>query len=524
MVNNKFDYIVIGGGINSLISAGLLSKKNKSVILFESGNQLGGMASTTEFSKGFRCNLVYDYIKWIDHRIIKNLGIDKSSIKFIENDIYRISLNSNHHHHLFFNRDISKTIKSIKSISESDSEKWIDFTQYIYKITSFLKPLYKIAPPKIKNMGLSDAISMKEMIKPIWNHGTRGFVDILRTLPMMMPELLDEWFDSELLRGTISASGVHHLNQGPYSAATVLNFLHQNLYSGSNILDANFISGGGTNLSKVLEKKANEYGTKIKLNSKVLSIDCNDNLCEGVTLENGDKIFGKNIISGLDQNNTCLKLLNVENLNPNTKNQLNNIKYRGSTARIHFALKDLPNIKGITQDQLKTVFSITPSIDYLEKSFDKVKYGNFSSSPFMEFCIPSLFNPEFSPDGKHVLSASVQYIPYKLRNKEWNEDLKGDIINNVKNILNQYISNFSDIIIDSSISIPLDFENSLGITEGSFNHGDMTLDQFLFMRPTISSSQYRTHIKNLFICGPSTHPGGGLHGSNAINMVNQIIK
>ena len=524
MVKKEFDYIIIGGGINSLISAALLSQKNKSVILFESNNTVGGMASTTEFSNGFRCNLVYDYIKWIDDRLIKKLNIDKSSLKFIENDIYRISLNSKDGKHLFFSRDINQTVKSINSISKSDSEKWIAFNKYISKITSFLKPLYKTTPPNIKNIGLSDAISLKEMVKPMWSHGTRGFVDILRTLPMMMPELLDEWFDSELLRGTISASGVKHLNQGPYSAATVLNFLHQNLYSDSEILDSKFIFGGTSNFSKILEDKAIENGTEIRLNSKVVSIDCNDNISEGVTLENGDKFFGKNIISGLDQHNTCVKLLSIENLNPKIKTQLDNIKYRGSTARIHFALKDLPNIKGIKEDQLNTVFSITPSINYLEKSFDEVKYGRFSKSPFIEFCIPTLNNPEFAPDGKHVLSASVQYIPYKLKDKEWNDSLKRDVINNVKNILNKHILNFSDIIIDSSIYIPLDFENSLNITEGSFNHGDMTLDQFLFMRPTISSSQYRTHIQNLFICGPSTHPGGGLHGSNAVNMVNQIIK
>ena len=128
------------------------------------------------------------------------------------------------------------------------------------------------------------------------------------------------------------------------------------------------------------------------------------------------------------------------------------------------------------------------------------------------------------PNGKHVLSASIQYIPYNLKNKKWNQSLKDEIIKNVTNKLDEYISNFSDIVINSSLFIPLDFENSLNITEGNFNHGDMTLDQFLFMRPTISLSQYKTHIKNLFICGPSTHPGGGLHGSNAYNMVNEILK
>ena len=365
---------------------------------------------------------------------------------------------------------------------------------------------------------------MKNLIKPMWSHGTKGFVDILRTLPMMMPELLDEWFESKLLRGTLSASGIYHLNQGPYSAATVLNFLHQNLNSESNILEANFIKGGSEMLPKVLEQKALDNGTVIKTNSRVFSIDCNDSICKGVTLENGEKFLAHNIISGLDQNNTCIKLLGIENVSPNVRTQLNNIKYRGSTARVHFALKDIPKIKGVNQDQLKTVFSITPSINYLEKAYDAVKYGKFSSSPSIEFCIPSLINSEYAPNGKHVLSASIQYIPYNLKNKKWNQSLKDEIIKNVTNKLDEYIPNFSDIIINSSILTPLDFENSLNITEGNFNHGDMTLDQFLFMRPTISSSQYRTHIKNLFICGPSTHPGGGLHGSNAFNMVNEILK
>ena len=154
------------------------------------------------------------------------------------------------------------------------------------------------------------------------------------------------------------------MNQGPYSAATVLNFLHQNLNSESNILEANFIKGGSEMLPKVLEQKALDNGTVIKTNSRVFSIDCNDSICKGVTLENGEKFLAHNIISGLDQNNTCIKLLGIENVSPNVRTQLNNIKYRGSTARVHFALKDIPKIKGVNQDQLKTVFSITPSINY----------------------------------------------------------------------------------------------------------------------------------------------------------------
>ena len=523
MVNKKYDYIVIGGGLNSLIASALLAKRKKSVILFESNDSVGGMASTSEFSPGFRGNLVYDYIKWLDERVLNELNIKKDDLDFISNDIYRISLDLDAKH-IFFHRDNKKTIESISKISKSDADKWNDFTSFISKISSFLKPLYKITPPDIQKIGLSDAISMKNLLSPILSHGTRGIVDILRTLPMMMPELLDEWFESKLLRGTLAASGIHHLNQGPYSAATVLNFLHHNIYSGENILDAKFIKGGTNLLTSLFSKKAKDYGVVIKNNSEVIKINCNNGNCDGVTLVDGQIFSSKKIISGLDQQNTCIKLLGSENLYPNVRTQLNNIKYRGSTARLHFALKNLPKIKGVNDDQLQTIFSISPSINYLEKAYDEVKYGGFSSFPYIEFCIPSINNPSFAKDNNHVLSASIQYIPYSLKNNKWSDKLKKDIINNVTSILDKYISNFSNNIIDSSLSTPLDFESNLNNTEGSFNHGEMTLDQFLFMRPTISSSQYRTHIKNLFICSPSTHPGGGLHGANAINMINEITK
>ena len=523
MVNNKYDYIVIGGGLNSLIAAAVLAKKNNSVILFESNNSLGGMASTYEFSSGFRCNLVYDYIKWLDERVLKELNIKNDELEIINNDIYRISLDLEGKH-IFFHRDNKKTIESISKISKSDADKWNDFTSFISKVSSFLKPLYKITPPNIQKIGLTDAISMKNLLNPILSHGTRGIADILRTLPMMMPELLDEWFESKLLRGTLAAGGIHHLNQGPYSAATVLNFLHQNIYSDTNILDAKFIKGGTNLLPSILTKKAKDYGVVIKNNSEVIKINCNNGKCDGVSLADGQLFFSKNIISGLDQENTCIKLLGNENLYPNVRTQLNNIKYRGSTARLHFALKNLPKIKGVNDDQLQTVFSISPSVNYLEKAYDEVKYGSFSSLPYIEFCISSLTNPSFAKNNNHILSASIQYIPYTLKDNKWSDKLKKDIIKNVTGILDKYITNFSNNIIDSSLSTPLDFESTLNNTEGSFNHGEMTLDQFLFMRPTISSSQYKTHIKNLFICSPSTHPGGGLHGANAINMINEITK
>ena len=160
----------------------------------------------------------------------------------------------------------------------------------------------------------------------------------------------------------------------------------------------------------------------------------------------------------------------------------------------------------------------------MERASDSVKYGRLPDNPYVEFTIPSVINPDFVPNRKHVLSATVQYAPYHLRGMNWSEKLKSQLKNNVVSVLENYIPNFSSMIESSSLLTPVDLESQFGLTEGNLNHGEMTLDQFMFMRPTISSAQYKSPIENLFLCGPGTHPGGGLHGTNGFNAAKIILK
>jgi len=173
---------------------------------------------------------------------------------------------------------------------------------------------------------------------------------------------------------------------------------------------------------------------------------------------------------------------------------------------------------------MKTVFSISSSIEYLERASDAVKYGRLADNPYVEFVLPTLFNSNFAPSGEHVLSATVQYAPYHLRDTEWSDQLKDQLKTNVIDTLEKVIPSFRSIVKETSIISPLDMEREFGITEGNLNHGEMTLDQFMFMRPTISCSQYKTPINNLYLCGPGTHPGGGLHGTNGFNAAREILK
>ena len=520
---NQFDIIVVGGGVNSLVTASILGQSEKKVLLLEAQNQIGGLASTTEFAPGYKCNLVNDVVKWIDPRVLKKLDIESHGMELFSPDVVRIALDTDDQH-ILFHRNADQTTASISTHSEKDAKAWKEFTIYIGNLTHFLEKLYELTPPKLPDIGLKEALSMRTMLTPVRKHGIRGLVDFLRVVPMMMPELMNEWFESELLRGAISAAGIHHITLGPFATATGYNLLHQHVYSDSVFHNAHFIKGGTGNLAETLLKSAKSNGVEIRTSSTVQSIDVANGICNGVTLEDGERITTTKVISGLDPTHTFIKLVGPAELNPSFFTQVRNIKYRGSVSRIHFALNSLPEIKGVSQDQMGTVFSVSPSIKYIERAADAAKYGCIADDPYVEFTIPSIINSNFAPKGKHVLSATVQYTPYHLRNQTWSEELKVRLKNNVVHVLENYIPGFSTQIKSSAVFSPMDLEDKFGLTEGNLNHGEMTLDQFFFMRPTMSSSQYKSPIENLYLCGSGTHPGGGIHGTNGFNAAHEILK
>ena len=518
-----YDIIIIGGGINSLTAAALLSKKGKKVLVLEQSKSTGGMASTIEFQPDYKCNIINDSIKWINPKLIKELNLTSDKLQLIKPNITHIALGQDDKH-IEFHRDSKKTAESISTLSEKDANNWEDFTLHIKKITHFLEKLYQITPLKVPNLSMSDALSMRSIVNPVLKYGTQGIVDLLRLVPMMMPEMMDEWFENKLLRGSLATVGSHHSTLGPFSASTGYNFLHQHLFSNGIIHNNHFVNGGTNKFAEAIKTIAIENKAEILTNSKVKSINIKNDICEGVSLENGNMVKSNVIVSGVDPRNTFVNLIGSQNLEPNLHIQLRNIKYRGTTARIHFTLKDLPEIKNVPYQNMNTMFSICPNIEYLEKASDSVKYGQIAKNPSLEFSFPSIINPNFAPEGKHVLSATVQYAPYHLRNRKWDSDTKDLLNKSVVNVLNDFIPNINKIIESSSVYCPKDLENEYGLSEGNLNHGEMSLDQFLFMRPTISMSQYKTPFKNLYLCGPGTHPGGGLHGTNALNAVKEILK
>ena len=205
-------------------------------------------------------------------------------------------------------------------------------------------------------------------------------------------------------------------------------------------------------------------------------------------------------------------------------NHVRNIIYRGVTAKINLALSGLPQFNGQTDaSQLSGCIRISPSLEYLERAYDAAKYGNPSPNPILDMTIPTLLDPALAPDGQHILSITMQYAPYNLAGSNWTEQRErlGDTI---LDTVSRYAPDLQSLILERQILTPLDWEQTYGLTEGSIHHGQMSLDQLLIMRPVSGWSRYRTPVKNLFLCGAGTHPGGGVTGAPGYNAAREVIK
>lgn len=519
----NYDSIVIGAGVNGLVTAGYLAKAGQSVLVLERRDVIGGMAVTEEFAPGFRCNPVVDYLRWFHPGVMKELNLTRHGLRI---DRVRSTVVAPHPdgRPLVLSQDTAATAESIRQFSSSDASEWPAFTEYVSRLASFLEALNSITPPPAPKLSLKDLMAMRGMFGPMRKFGRKSVVELLRVLPMMMLEFLDEWFESDILRGALSAAGISGIRQGPMSAGTVYLFLqnHVGVRSGT-IRPTGFVQAGIGQLTKALAEAASQVGADIRTESEVAQIVSTDGRTAGVVLANGEELSAIRVISSLDPKRTFLDQVGLQNLEPKFIRKVRNIKIQGAVARVHFALSGLPSFNSVPKSDLVGVISISPSLEYLERAYDASKYGRLSSQPYLEVTIPSLREPAMAPAGKHVMSVTLQYAPYHLREGDWGIR-RDEVAHLVADVLDQYAPRLSNMVEATQVLTPVDLERTFGLTEGNVNHGEMMLDQFFFMRPVSGYARYRTPIRNLYLCGSGTHPGGGLTGANGFNAAREILK
>ena len=520
-MDTQYDAIIIGAGHNGLVTAAYLAKAGFKTQVLEQRDVLGGAAATEEIFPGFKINTGADDAGLFRDEIIEELNLQAHGLAFRESEA-AIFAPQPDGSALTLWQDVGKSAAEIAQFSPADAERYPDFVAEIGRFAKALSGMLLLTPPELMERQMSDATAWGKYGLALRRGGGKEMMDFMRVLPMPVSSYLDEWFESDALKGALGADGVFGNQLGARGGGSTFMLLYRHA---NGFQRHRFVAGGMGQLSAALAAAAKQQGAEIRLGTAVSHILLDDDeKATGVALSDGTEIHAKIIISNADPRRTFFNLIGPTNLEPRFMRHVRNIIYRGVTAKMNLALNGLPQFNGQTDAaQLSGHIRIAPGLDYLERAYDAGKYGRVSSQPYLDVTIPTLHDPTLAPDGQHIMSITMQYAPYNLSDGNWDEQ-KETLGEAIIETLNQYAPNLQSLIANRQIITPLDWEREYSLTEGSILHGQMSLDQFLVMRPVPGWSRYHTPIENLFLCGAGTHPGGGVTGAPGYNAARETIK
>jgi phytoene dehydrogenase-like protein len=519
----NYDAIVIGGGHNGLTAAAYLARAGKKVLVLERRHVLGGAAVTEEIHPGFKFSVCSYVVSLLRPEVIRELELPKYDLEIIPLDSTFTPMPNGDF--LFRCGDHSRTRREIARHSVTDAEAYEEYGKVMVQMAMAVKPMLGLIPPEPSSWNPRELLGLAQIGKHFRGLEEKLLYDLTKLMTMSSADFLDEWFETEVLKATMSASGIIGTFMGPRSPGTAYVLLHH--YMGE--LDGSFRSwgfarGGMGTISRVIADAARHYGAQIQTNAAVDQVLIKNGRAYGV-VSGGEEYHGKVILSGVDPKRTFLKMVDAQHLEAEFLRQVNNFKIRGSSAKVNLALDALPSFTSWPGDgpHLNGAVSISPSIDYIERAYDDAKYGDYSRRPYLDIIIPSLLDPGMAPPGKHVMSIFVQYAPYHLKEGAWPEkrEALGDT---VIDTLSEYAPNLKDIILHRQVVTPWDLEQEFGLTEGNIFQGELTLDQLFFLRPMPGWAKYRTPIKNLYMCGSCTHPGGGVMAASGRLAALEVLK
>ena len=510
-MTRAFDSIVVGGDPDGLAAAIGLSQRGAKVLLVEANAALGGAFREIEFAPGYRTAPLASDTGYLSPEVARALG----SVPAAEPTPDPVVVSLSDGAPLLLRAATAQTAEDLKRFSTKDAQNWPAFTERMGSLAQFLAELYHVPALRIDADKTREFLALASLGSKYRKLGKTGMVELLRTLPMALGDLLDDWFESDRLKGMLAALGVMDVCQGPVAGGTSFTFLHRHVGGRQGVFNERLrLKGGATALVAALAERARALGVTIETNVAVGRTIVRDGRIAGITLASGEVITCRTVVSSLDPYRSLLGLVDPVHLDPEFIHAVRNIRFRGVTTKILLALDSLPPIPGTTAPLSGSVV-IAPSIRYVERAYDATKYGQCSDEPFIEVRFPSVAQPWLAPAGKHVAVMHVQFTPYKLREQSW-EQIRDSVADRAVALVEQQIPGFASRICARSVLSPVDLESQFGVREGAVSQGEMMLDQILFMRPVAGFSRYATPIPGFFVCGAGTHPGAGIPGMSGL--------
>jgi len=521
-----YDAIVIGAGHNGLVTACYLARAGLRVLVLERRYIVGGACVTEETFPGYKVSTA-SYVNSLFHtQIVQDLNLGRYGYEVLPRDPSSFTPFPDGRS-LLMGPNTELTRNEIAKFSRRDAERYPQYEAMLERVAALVEPTLTMAPPDLLRPRLADIRSMLTLGRSVRRRLRDSAGETVELLTGAARPILDRWFESEELKGTLATDAIIGAMASPSVPGTAYVLFHHVMgeAGGSRGVWA-YMRGGMGSITQALAAAARDLGADIRCEAEVTRIDVRDGKAAGVVLASGDEFSAPIVASNADAHVTFLRLLDRQILPDAFVADVERISYASASLKINVALGELPNFTALPGmepgPQHRGTIHICPDQDYIERAFDDAKYGRPSAAPVIECQLPSVVDPTVAPPGKHLMSMFIQYAPYELRNGSW-ADQRDVFADRCFDVLNEYAPNFKSSVIDRQVLAPPDLERVFNLTGGNIFQGAMTPSQLFAFRPVPGYARYRTPIRGLYLCGSAAHPGGGVMGTPGLNAAREIL-
>jgi len=521
---SAWDAIVIGAGHNGLTNAAYLAKAGLRVLVVEKNDYIGGAAVSRELHEGWtysNCSYVCSMMRQAIHR---DLDLARHGLLLVP---YLGTVNfGDGDERLIAYHDESAAYLELKRHSPHDADAMHRFQADLTRYSQLIRKTLMRTPPDPASFRPRDIREFLWLAKKVWALGERELYEYIRFFTISAADFLEDYFENELIKGAMASPGIIGTALGVYSPGSAYILLHHVMGDVDGTIGAWGLARGGMGaISKAIASACEAHGGEIRRNAGVSRVVVKNGRATGVVLDNGDELAARIVVSNLDARRTFTRLFERDDLPAGIYERARNFKIRGSSGKVNIALSGLPRFTGLPDNRYvnRGGQAFTGSLETMERAYDCWKRGRWSDDPFIESIIPSAWDPTVAPPGQHWMSNFIQYCPPELADGPWTPEKRDAFGKTVIDKLERYSPGFRDLVVHMEVRTPHEIENEIGLTEGNIFQGELTIDQLFFNRPFPGYGQYRMPVKNLYMCGSSTHPGGGVSAACGANAAREIL-
>jgi len=495
-----------------------MARAGRAVLVLEAAQRVGGAAVTREFAPGFRVSACAHLLHLMPGRLMSELNLAAHGLTLAAQRMPTTALSADDAHLPLG----AEGAAALAAQSPADAAAYGAYQARLGRLATALRPVLAATPPRLASGGWQDRAALLGLGLRLRALGRRDLRELLRIGPMCVQDLLDEHFESPLLKGALAFDAVLGTNYGPRSPGTVFTLLYRLAASAEEGGGLAQPAGGLGALSEALAAAARAAGAEIRTGAAVRRIVVREDRAAGVVLDSGEEIAAQAVVSSADPKTTFLGLLGSEHLDAGFVRRIVHLRTRGLAAKLHLALEGAPRFAGLDSAALAGRLLWAPSPEHIERAYNHAKYHEYSSNPMLEITVPTAADPTLAPAGAHVLSVVAQYAPHTLAGG-W-PAARGRFTELLIDTLETLAPGLRGQLRHVELLTPADIEREFRIAGGHWHHAELALDQFFMLRPVPGVAQYRAPVGGLYLCGAGCHPGGGVMGIAGRNAARAVVK